>query len=220
MSGEWDTYFGEDTVPKEDRHRWAMLAIKRELVYNGIPQGGMTMTNPDFGAGTTKAIKLFQTRNPACGDVDGVVGPKTAHELFKKRIRAAEVMYGVEPQLLCKNQSLESTNDPACLSPDRQDRGLQQINKKYHPDVTDEMAYDPAFAVGYGARYLSDAHAMFKKEFPGASEEFLWDLALASYNVGTGPARTWGKAGRPEKNADGTVSVAWRYVHVVRSRKC
>jgi len=216
--GNWDTIFRLGCDLPEDRHEWAMLGIKAELVYNGIPQGGMEMDNPEFGVGTRSKVIAFQKSKGLTPD--GEVGPITAHELFKKRILAAEKQYRIEPGLLCKNQKLESGNDPASLSPDGEDRGLQQINRRWHPEVTDRMAWDPEFAIGYGARYLANAYAIFRKEFPAASEEFVWDLALASYNVGTGPARTWGKAGRPQFGADGKVITAWQYVMVVRRQKC
>ncbi len=35
------------------------------------------------------------------------------------------------------------------------DRGLVQINSAAHPDVTDAEAFDPAFALAWGARYLA-----------------------------------------------------------------
>ncbi len=37
------------------------------------------------------------------------------------------------------------------------DRGLVQINRYYHPEVSDAQAYDPAFALAYAARSIASS---------------------------------------------------------------
>jgi hypothetical protein len=195
---------------------YAICAIKRELVYNGVPGNIMQLDVPTIGSGTVTSIKRFQANAPRSDalDVDGVVGPLTAHSLFRKRALAMETLYRIEATLLCKMRTLESADDPACLSQDGNDRGLMQINRPAHPQVADSQAYDPAFAMDWAARYLVTAYNMFSAEHPDYSRRALWDMACASYNVGTGGARTWDKAGRPPS------STASTYVRVVRARTC
>jgi len=216
-NGTWDYYFeyGMEGAPGT-REAFAIVGIKHELVYNGVPASMMQLDVPDFGSGTRSAVKQFQ-RNAPRGDsldVDGIVGPMTAHSLFRKRALAVEKLYLIEPTLLCKMRTLESADDPACVSLNGDDRGLMQINRPAHPQVTDEQAWNPAFAMDWAGRYLITAYNMFLKEHPDYTRSALWDMACASYNVGTGGARTWDKAGRPPS------STASTYVRVVRSRTC
>lgn len=58
------------------------------------------------------------------------------------------------------------------------DRGIAQINDLAHPDVTDEQAKDPNFAIPYAARLLKSGFDRFGE----------WGRAIASYNVGKGGA--------------------------------
>lgn len=206
----WGTYFklGVDPLPNTPE-AWAMLAIKAELVFNGIPQGGMKMADPQFGAGTKARVELFQKTVPGL-DADGVVGPYTAHALFKKRILEVEKALQIQPGLLCKTKSLESSDDPACLSDNKDDRGPMQINRISHPQVLDQQCYFPPFCFTWSGHYLRSAYdgvltTSGKKD---------WDLALASYNVGWAGARAWDRAGRPPGSVAGT------YVRVVHSRVC
>jgi hypothetical protein len=215
-NGTWDTMFAEGFNPSPGtREAYAMIGIKHELVYCGVRQGGMELDNPEFGGGTTRAVKDFQRANPRDGlDVDGVVGPHTAHVLFRKRALDVEKKYLIQPTLLCKMRTLESADDPACLSQDGNDRGLMQINRPAHPSVLDEMAYNPAYSIDWAGRYVITAYNMFLKDHPDYSRPALWDMACASYNVGTGGARRWDALGRPPS------STASTYVRVVRSRTC
>jgi hypothetical protein len=206
----WGTYFKLGfNPPKNTPEGWAMLAIKAEIVYNGIPQGGMEMDNPEFGVGTDRKIKEFQKITPGL-EVDGIVGPWTAHALFKKRILTVERTLGIEPGLLCKVKSLESSDDPACLSANGDDRGPMQINRISHPQVTDQQCYFPPFCFTWSGKYLVDAY----NGVLTADGQKDWDLALAAYNTGWGGARMWDRAGRP------ATATAATYVRVVRSRTC
>lgn len=205
----WGTIFklGVDPQPNTPE-AWAMLAIKAELVYCGIPQGGMQMDNPSFGSGTDRKVKDFQSRNGLIPD--GHVGENTAHKLFKKRILQVEHTLGIEPGLLCKTKNLESSDDPACLSDDGNDRGPMQINRISHPQVTDQQCYFPPFCFVWSGKYLRAAYDGVLT----STGQHDWDLALASYNVGWGGARQWDRNGRPR------ASIASTYVRVVRSRVC
>lgn len=208
--GTWSTYYelgvkAEATTPVG----MAILAIKAELVFNGIPKYGMEMDSPTVGTGTVKAIRQFQNLIPGLV-ADGSVGPYTAHALFKKRILQVETTLGIERGLLCKVKSLESSDDPACLSDDKHDRGPMQINSISHPQVTDQQCYFPPFCFVWSGKYLRAAY----EGVLTVDGKKNWDLALASYNVGWGGARTWDRNGRPH----GTL--AYGYVKMVRGRIC
>jgi len=206
--GDWDQYFKLGMTGGFDRVGWSILAIKAEIVYNGIAQGGLEMNNPEFGTGTDKKVKEFQKLKGL--EVDGIVGPNTAHQLWMKRAFFVEKKYNIPEHLLCRCKVLESSDDPAALSDDQHDRGLMQINSVSHPMVTDQLAFNPAFSIEWAGQYLKIAHDILGD----------WTLALAAYNVGTAGARKWDQAGRPKTNQDGTPNTAARYVQVVLTRKC
>lgn len=66
--------------------------------------------------------------------------------------------------LVCRIISCESHFDPSAINVNvggSIDRGLAQINDKWHPEVTDAQAFDPKFATEFivrqiGAGMLSD----------------------------------------------------------------
>lgn len=208
--GVWDTYYQLGTKAEPNTPLgWGILAIKAELVFNGIPQYGMTMSTPEVGNGTVKAIEHFQGTVTGL-EVDGIVGPWTSHALFKKRILQVETTLGLPGGLLCKLKSLESSDDPAALSADGNDRGQVQINRISHPQVTDQQSFFPPFAFTWAGNYLK---AAYNGVLTTAGKKD-WDLALASYNVGWAGARRWDQMGRPASAAAAT------YIRVVRSRIC
>lgn len=206
----WKTYYqlGFDP-PEKTPEAWAMLAIKTEIVYNGIPQGGMDTTDPTFGKGTDEKVREFQASQAGL-DVDGIIGPWTAHRLFRKRVLEVEKKLALPQGMLCKLKSLESSDDPAALSDDKHDRGPVQINDLSHPQVSDKDCYNPSFCFLWAGQYLRSAYDGIRT-VDGQKD---WDLALASYNVGWGGARRWDRAGRPR------TATAYNYVKVVKNRVC
>lgn len=54
--------------------------------------------------------------------------------------------------------------------------GLMQIIPKWHPDLGEAGALDPARAIPYAAKYLRDLYRQFKH----------WPTAIAAYNFGPG----------------------------------
>ena len=63
------------------------------------------------------------------------------------------------------------------------DRGIAQINSYWHPEVTDEQAYDPIWAIAWLTRQLK------------SDIDYFGDInrGLAAYNVGRGGANVKGK---------------------------
>jgi hypothetical protein len=205
--GTWDVFFANGLrAPHDSRVGWAVLSIKFELVFNGVPQGGMEMGVASIGQGTDRAIKTFQQRNAL--EVDGVVGPKTAKVLIRKRAKLEANRVHAPDMLIAQQLELESADDFACVSANMEDRGPAQINGRWHPEVSDSSAYDVTFCVRWQADYMREAYdgvltVNGKKD---------WDLALAAYNVGWAAARAWDKAGRPK------TTTAGQYVAAVHSR--
>lgn len=94
---------------------------------------------------------------------------------LRKMADAAARRYGVPPALFRRLIQQESGWNPDARNPSGA-TGLVQIHLPSHPDISEEQARDPAFALGWGARYLATQKARFKR----------WDLALAAYNAGPG----------------------------------
>lgn len=57
------------------------------------------------------------------------------------------------------------------------DRGIAQINSKYHPDVTDKQAYDPYFAIDMLARDTAATHANMLRNGQADNKDTWWDAA-------------------------------------------
>lgn len=94
---------------------------------------------------------------------------------LKRMADAAATRHGVPRHLFRRLIQQESGWNPDAHNPSGA-TGLVQIHLPSHPDITEAQARDPAFALGWGARYLAAQYRRFKK----------WDLALAAYNAGPG----------------------------------
>ena len=88
---------------------------------------------------------------------------------------AAAKRHGVPPALFRRLIQQESGWNPDATNPSGA-TGLVQIHLPSHPDISEQQARDPAFALAWGARYLAAQKARFGR----------WDLALAAYNAGPG----------------------------------
>jgi len=92
------------------------------------------------------------------------LGVKTEPESIEETIRTIAKAEGVDPDLAVRVARCESNLDPKAVNINKdgsKDRGIFQINNKYHPQVTDEMAFDPVKATLYfcervKAGFLSD----------------------------------------------------------------
>lgn len=94
---------------------------------------------------------------------------------LRRMADAAAKRYGVPPALFRRLIQQGSGWNPDAKNPSGA-VGLVQIHLPSHPDISEEQARDPAFALGWGARYLAAQRQRFKR----------WDLALAAYNAGPG----------------------------------
>jgi len=105
--------------------------------------------------------------------------------------------YGVHPAVLAAvlqnesgiNPNVNDNNSVMENGKTSRDRGIAQISDYWNPTITDAQARDPAFAIEYAAKTLSENNKVRNN----------WRQAVAGYNVGL--SRTGGGAemGRNER---------------------
>jgi len=129
---------------------------------------------------TVVAVKAAQEALGFTGTgVDGIAGPNTCRALWRDLFIWNGGKYHVPASHLYGFMMLESLGDPGALGQlTPSDRGLCQINEKAHPDVTDEMAFDPNYAIAFTAKRLGIARA----EFSGKGVVLKNNVAIAQHN--------------------------------------
>jgi hypothetical protein len=83
--------------------------------------------------------------------------PDSIENLIRKIAKEMEV----DPDLAVKIAKCESSLNPLAKninSPDSIDRGIFQINSKYHPEVSEAQAYDPEFSARFFCQAVKDGH--------------------------------------------------------------
>lgn len=198
-------------APSNTLYAYAIEGIKNELAYNGF-KGSMVLDTPTFGdAARNQAIAFQKSVGIAA---DGEIGPTTARFLFRKRAHAVEDKYGIPRDLLNRQKTLESNNDPAAIGQvDPNDTGLMQIHLPFFPGVTVEDAVNPAYSIDWGGKKLSSDYQSVGKD---------WDGALAAYNIGLFYAIQWVKKGKPtsggpiSSNGTDLFTTASNYVKYVK----
>jgi peptidoglycan hydrolase-like protein with peptidoglycan-binding domain len=175
----------------DERLAAGIVAIKNELRFTGFDREAMVGDLPFYGSAVANSVKDFQEAKGLT--VDGQVGARTAKELFRERIESVEDDYDLPRGTLGKKISLESAFDPVARGiADPDDTGIAQINLRIHATVTVEQAYDPAFAIGWAARYVRDNYESIEDQLN------IMKAARAAYNIGRTYARMWLLAGFPE----------------------
>lgn len=226
LSGAWTEYYQyKDRAEPGTPRAYALVGLKRELAYRGYGKG-LNTESLFFGAAARDRTKEFQRDFKiglkANGDPTGVIASGTARKLFKLRVWAeshiASDQLGITvPALyLCRQLNLESGFDPAAVgNVDPRDRGLAQINSYWHPEVSDEEAFDPAFSISWAADYFAN------------NLKALGDLqaGIAAHNVGRYYAREWLEAGKPKSGlytvgGKDYAAIITRYIELVNSREC
>jgi len=129
--------------------------LKRFLVIDGI-----------FGRLTEKAVKQFQEEYRLV--VDGIVGKHTWGALNSDKnsiidiITKVSTANNIEPELSIAVATCESGLDPKATLYNRAsnstDRGLFQWNNYYHPEITDEMAFNPEDATRLFCEAVKQGH--------------------------------------------------------------
>ena len=84
--------------------------------------------------------------------------PKKTIEQIIRMIAKEET---VDPDLAVRVAKCESSLNPKAINTNRdgtRDRGLFQINERWHPQVTDEQAFDPIFATRFFCRAFKNGN--------------------------------------------------------------
>lgn len=222
----WEEGFfkpGEVREPDEPRG-YAILALKRELIHLGSSRN-INTAHATYGSNMGAAVREFQS---AVGlTPDAQIGPRTAKAMFHLRAHEVEADLGIPNHYLGKLLDLESSWYPASRNSDG-DTGLAQIHLSAHPNVSEEEAYDPAFAVPWAGERLDAAHTELAQQFPRQSWTRRWWAAIFAHNA-PAVADDWLEAGCPASGGPnltvgGKVWDAYEwatlYVTVVLNRTC
>lgn len=105
---------------------------------------------------------------------------------FTAAIKKASAKYDIDPNLIAAGLFQESSFRPKVVTEGEtasgqkfKARGAAQIVDIFHPEVSDEQAFDPEFAADYYAKYIDTNRDKFGGDL---------SRALASYYVGSGGA--------------------------------
>lgn len=187
--GAWSFgFYHENMVVPNDRVKAGIVAFKQALIDQGY-KDGVDLASGKFGHSVAKQTKAFQHAQGI--QVDGVIGPQTARNLFRFYTYAEEQGGTIEipGHLLQRQGGLESGHDPVAQGfSDDKDEGWAQLHMPYFPNVTLEQAWTPSFAIEKMGSRLKSFYV---------NEAADWDGAVASWNVGTGTAIAWVAAGKP-----------------------
>lgn len=166
----------------------------KHFIYGPIAVTGV------LGPRTMWGIKWFQRTNNLVGD--GYCGPRTALALFGPLVNWFAGVAVVPAGHLGGMIGHESGFDPGAVSTwykpvNGPDRGLGQINKNAHPDITDPQAFDPVFAIHYTAQRLAVARATFA----GKGTELQRACSIVQHNS-PATALAWWRAGAIDTTVD------------------
>lgn len=180
---------GMNLPPTTDRYqtqrvRWAVIGIQRELVRRGYLPMPLRFDG-GWGPKSDAAVRAFQRDHGL--KVDGQAGPKMMRVLFGDFIIVWEAVLAIPDRLLWGTHLLESALDPGAEGGvDNRDRGIGQYNRRWHPDVTDELAFsNPPFCIERTAYSLRAAYDSLDS----------WDAAVAHHN-NPSKALAWSRDGQ------------------------
>lgn len=78
---------------------------------------------------------------------------------IKDEIVAVSHEYGIDPQAVDAVIFCESSYNKDALGDGGKSRGLAQIHADYHPEITDEQAYDPEYAIDFLAKNMKEGRS-------------------------------------------------------------
>lgn len=114
----------------------------------------------------------FPELMPVAYAAEGQMALQGVPEEYTKQIIEASTKYNVRPEVIAGLLNKESMFDPN--ADNGQDRGLAQINRSAHPEISDQQALDPSFAIDFVGKELGRLKEATGSEFD----------ALRAYNGG------------------------------------
>lgn len=168
-----------------------------------LPSDAMPVPNVSVGGMTTPATNMQLINNanlgktglisPAATPLNVTQGQVLGDSTFKNPLEGFNQQVPQQYRDLVIQSANESKIDPRVLAAilqqesgfkaditgamDSNDRGIAQINRRAFPNITDEQAYDPNFAIKFAAQLLSN-----NLKATGGDV----NRGLAAYNVGLG----------------------------------
>lgn len=114
---------------------------------------GLTLFSPlpvDSSQQSSPALETHTEANrvvsePLREEIQDTSSPHDVHHI----IHTASLKHGVDEQMISDIIKCESNYDPKAVGDGGASRGLVQIHRPSHPDITDEQAFDPHFAVEF-----------------------------------------------------------------------
>ena len=143
------------TLPKCENGNFSLGFVGGMII--GGAAGYLVDTDPVTAflagyAGTSVIENLLSKKNSTSEEAAG-----TTEELIRK-IASKE---GVDPELAVRVAKCESNLNPLAVNKNTdgsRDRGLFQINEKWHPDVSDEVAFNPITATEFFCKAYKEGH--------------------------------------------------------------
>ncbi len=116
-----------------------------------------------YGEQTVVAVKAVQAAlGFSAAGQDGIAGPNTCRAMWRDLLIWFGGVYHVPASHLYGFMMLESLGDPGALGVSTPaDRGLNQISEVWHPEVSDDQAFDPTFSIDFTAKRLGEARAKY-----------------------------------------------------------
>jgi peptidoglycan hydrolase-like protein with peptidoglycan-binding domain len=178
-----------------DNYQAVHLGVKAiQARINSYNYSPALIVDGTYGPKTVSGVEWIQVKLGFTGNnVDGIAGPGTCRALWRDLLIWFGGVHHVPASQLYGFMMLESVGDPGALgfvSP--ADRGLNQINEKAHPDISDEQAFSPPFSIEYTTKRLGIA----RTEFSGKSVELKNYCAIAQHNSPVA-AEIWYRDGKP-----------------------
>lgn len=167
-----------------------------------------------LGPKSDEAIKKWQTGIGVTPD--GIIGQETMRAAFEgslkyhtiKTAQARKVPSKVLVEMMLGHTGHESAWDIGAIGwATPMDVGVNQINGRWHPTMSEEDRLTPHKSFKYASGLVAD-----NLEALDGDE----DAAIFAYNVGIGGARQWVKAGKPEIHPVYTSVNAYHYINSVK----
>jgi hypothetical protein len=122
-------------------------------------------------------IEALVTKNgiaKVLGSTGEPANTATTGEDVATMIRRIATEEKVDPELAFRVAKCESNLNPKAIGTNTdgsRDRGLYQINDKWHPDVTDDQAFDAEFSIRFFCKAIREGHLSW------------WDASKSCWNT-------------------------------------